>query len=167
MSILVGSRQKWDKFWVLSVAGFAILILVALSVPNLLRVRGTPEELHRYAAQPETFQRARSLIQSAATTAAPIAASAGESPASVTADRKIVRTSSVEMTVASPVEAAEKIRALVDGEWKTVASGTTVGHKKIDIFPPITATSVRLVVRASLGPVLIRNFDVFNGAVAK
>jgi len=57
-----------------------------------------------------------------------------------------------------------EIQALVDGEWKTVTSGTTVGHKKIDIFPAVTATGVRLVVKASLGPVLIRNFDVFNGA---
>ncbi len=60
-----------------------------------------------------------------------------------------------------------EIQARVDGQWRTVASGTTIGHKKIDIFPPVTATGVRMVVRASLGPVLIRNFDVFNGASAK
>ena len=57
-----------------------------------------------------------------------------------------------------------ELRAMVNGKWKTVASGSTIGHKKIDIFPAVTATGVSLVVKASLGPVQIRSFDVFNGA---
>lgn len=57
-----------------------------------------------------------------------------------------------------------EIQAQVDGQWKVLVSGTTIGHKKIDIFPAVTTTHLRLVIKASLGPVLIRNFDVFNGA---
>ena len=57
-----------------------------------------------------------------------------------------------------------EIQAQVDGQWKVLVAGTTIGHKKIDIFPTVTASRLRFVVRASLGPVLIRKFDVFNGA---
>ncbi len=57
-----------------------------------------------------------------------------------------------------------EIQAQVDGQWKTLVAGTTIGHKKIDIFPAVTASRLRFVVKASLGPVQIRNFDVFNGA---
>jgi alpha-L-fucosidase len=60
-----------------------------------------------------------------------------------------------------------EIQARVAGQWKTVASGTTIGHKKIDIFPPVTADVVRLEVKTSLGPVRIREFNVFNGAAPK
>ena len=57
-----------------------------------------------------------------------------------------------------------EIQAQVDGQWKTLVAGTTIGHKKIDIFPAVTTSRLRFVVKASLGPVQIRNFDVFNGA---
>ncbi len=60
-----------------------------------------------------------------------------------------------------------EIQGLVDGRWKTLVTGTTIGHKKIDIFPPVTATELRFIVKESLGPVLIQNFDIFNGAAAK
>lgn len=60
-----------------------------------------------------------------------------------------------------------EIRAMVDGQWKTLVNGTTIGHKKIDIFPAVTATSVRLIVTSSLGTVRIRGGNVYNGAAAK
>jgi alpha-L-fucosidase len=60
-----------------------------------------------------------------------------------------------------------EIRARVAGVSKIVARGTTIGHKKIDIFPPVTADSVTLMVNTSLGPVRIRGFNVYNGAAAK
>jgi alpha-L-fucosidase len=60
-----------------------------------------------------------------------------------------------------------EILARVAGAWKKVAGGTTIGHKKIDIFPPVTADIVQLVVKTSLGPVRIREFNVYNGAAAK
>lgn len=57
-----------------------------------------------------------------------------------------------------------EIQARVAGVEKIVAKGTTIGHKKIDIFPPVTADRVTLIVNASLGPVRIRGFNVYNGA---
>ena len=40
-----------------------------------------------------------------------------------------------------------------------------IGHKKIDIFPAVTATAVRLTLLDSNGPAQIREFQVYNGGV--
>jgi alpha-L-fucosidase len=54
---------------------------------------------------------------------------------------------------------------IMDGaKWKTVYSGTTIGHKKIDLFPRISTQHVRLnIVSASATP-RIREFQLFDGA---
>ena len=57
-----------------------------------------------------------------------------------------------------------EIQARIAGAWKTVARGTTVGHKKIELFAPVTASEVRFVVKASLGAARIREFNVYSGA---
>jgi alpha-L-fucosidase len=58
------------------------------------------------------------------------------------------------------------IDAKVDGKWKTVAEGETVGHKRIDQFAPVTATAVRFTVAKSIAePVVVRNLAVFNSAM--
>ena len=47
--------------------------------------------------------------------------------------------------------------------WRRIASGTTIGHKKIDIFPRVTAAIVRLrIISASDAPA-IREFRVYDG----
>ena len=47
--------------------------------------------------------------------------------------------------------------------WRTLAAGTTIGHKKIDVFPRTTARRVRLrIIDASAAP-LIRRFRVCDG----
>lgn len=48
-------------------------------------------------------------------------------------------------------------------EWKTVARGTTIGHKKIDLFDPVEAEAARLVVEAELAPARISEFNVYLG----
>jgi alpha-L-fucosidase len=50
------------------------------------------------------------------------------------------------------------------GEWREVARAQAIGHKKIDIFPLVTATVVRLRLLESSGPAQIREFQVYNGA---
>jgi alpha-L-fucosidase len=57
-----------------------------------------------------------------------------------------------------------EIQVLVEADWKTVATGTTVGHKKIDIFAPITGSKLRFSVKSSLGPVKLRSIDIYNGS---
>ena len=36
-----------------------------------------------------------------------------------------------------------RLEAWKDGDWKEVARGTTIGHKRLDRFPPVTARRVR------------------------
>jgi alpha-L-fucosidase len=56
-----------------------------------------------------------------------------------------------------------EIQARIDGEWKTIAQGSTIGHKKIDRFEPVTTDAVRFRCTESIGtPVILRNFAVFE-----
>lgn len=47
--------------------------------------------------------------------------------------------------------------------WQTLHAGTSVGHKKIDIFPPTTATRVRLRILAATDSPAIREFQLYDG----
>jgi len=59
------------------------------------------------------------------------------------------------------------VEALVSGSWKQVAHGYAIGHKKIDIFDPVTASGVRLKLLERSGRAEIREFGVFNGSDAR
>lgn len=48
-----------------------------------------------------------------------------------------------------------------EGEWKTIAKGTTVGHKKLDRFTHVTASKVRLTIQKSQASPLIHSFGIF------
>jgi alpha-L-fucosidase len=52
------------------------------------------------------------------------------------------------------------------GRWRQVAQAQAIGHKKIDIFPAVTATAIRLTLLDSSGPAQIREFQVYNGGIA-
>jgi len=55
------------------------------------------------------------------------------------------------------------IEAWDGGRWRPLATGTTIGHRKIDIFPRTTASRVRLrIVDAAEAP-QIRRFRVCDG----
>jgi alpha-L-fucosidase len=59
------------------------------------------------------------------------------------------------------------IQVMDGAKWKTVYSGTTIGHKKIDLFPRISTQHLRLnIVSASATP-RIREFQLFDGVPAK
>jgi len=50
-----------------------------------------------------------------------------------------------------------------DGQgWKRIVQGTTIGHKKLDRFPKVTARKARLIIAQSLGCPLIRTFGLYN-----
>jgi alpha-L-fucosidase len=58
-----------------------------------------------------------------------------------------------------------RIEARIDGDWKTVVEGQTVGHKRIDRIPPVTATALRFVCTQSIEePVRIRSFAAYDTA---
>ena len=52
----------------------------------------------------------------------------------------------------------------VGNDMRTIASGTTIGHKKIDIFPEITVDMLVFEVRAALGTPRLRRFNVYLGS---
>jgi len=54
-----------------------------------------------------------------------------------------------------------KLEALVEGEWIPVVEGTTIGHKRLDRFADVTATQVRLTVRALACPT-IQSFGIYR-----
>jgi alpha-L-fucosidase len=51
------------------------------------------------------------------------------------------------------------------GQWKSVAEGRAIGHKRIDQFPRVTTTRVRLNILSSAGEAEIREFQIFDSAV--
>jgi alpha-L-fucosidase len=52
-------------------------------------------------------------------------------------------------------------------KWKTVHSGTTIGHKKIDIFPPVSAQYVRFSILSAASTPRIREFQLFDESRSK
>ncbi|MCX7017309.1 MAG: alpha-L-fucosidase, partial [Candidatus Sumerlaeota bacterium] len=57
-----------------------------------------------------------------------------------------------------------EVQAGVDGEWKTVHRGTTLGERAAIEFDPVTAQRVRLnILRSTDGPT-IKEFQLFNPA---
>jgi alpha-L-fucosidase len=59
-----------------------------------------------------------------------------------------------------------RVEALVGKGWREICRGTSIGHKKIDPFPPVTASRVRLQVEQSSAEPLIRRFAAFRTAAA-
>ena len=51
----------------------------------------------------------------------------------------------------------------VGNEMRTLTTGTTVGHKKIDVFAPVTVDMLVFEVRAALGTPRLRRFNVYYG----
>ncbi|HET6180424.1 MAG TPA: alpha-L-fucosidase [Candidatus Sulfotelmatobacter sp.] len=48
--------------------------------------------------------------------------------------------------------------------WSTLVDGHPIGHKRIDRFPTVTTTRVRLNILSSSGEAHIREFQLFNSA---
>jgi alpha-L-fucosidase len=49
-----------------------------------------------------------------------------------------------------------------EGNWIAVAKGQAIGHKKIDHFPAVTVSRVRLNIQSSSAEAHIREFQVFD-----
>ncbi len=57
---------------------------------------------------------------------------------------------------------AFKVEALMGGEWKEVAKGTTIGYKRILCFPAVKATQVRFTITDAKSCPVISNIGIFN-----
>ena len=49
-----------------------------------------------------------------------------------------------------------------DGKWMAVVNGRAIGHKRIDSFPRVTASRIRLNILSSTAEAQVREFQVFN-----
>lgn len=54
------------------------------------------------------------------------------------------------------------VEANVNGNWVQVAKGESVGHKRIESFEAVNASSFRLIVNESLDTPIIRNFSIYS-----
>jgi alpha-L-fucosidase len=59
------------------------------------------------------------------------------------------------------------IEAWQNGAWKPLVHAQAIGHKKIDLFPPITAQRVRLNLISITGSAAIREFQLYDGSSTK
>ncbi len=94
---------------------------------------------------------------------------AGQLPASIEVDLGEPTAFDVVLTQEMIAEGqrveAYSVDALVDGEWKRVASGTTVGHKKLDRCGAFTATKVRWTIEKAMAQPLISAVGLFRTTV--
>lgn len=54
-----------------------------------------------------------------------------------------------------------EVEAMVNGNWQKICEGISVGHKRIQLFDKVTASSVRLTVTAASEKPLIKNFSAY------
>lgn len=59
-----------------------------------------------------------------------------------------------------------KVEGLISGEWKTIASGTTIGHRKLDRFPKVSASKVRFSITKSRACPVIRSVGIHLDTVS-
>jgi alpha-L-fucosidase len=74
------------------------------------------------------------------------------------------RTVTMEWLNAGQLVHRYRIEGFSGGSWKTLYSGTTIGHKKIDRFSRITASRVRLNILMAAAAPHIREFQLCDGA---
>jgi len=73
------------------------------------------------------------------------------------------RALTMEWLVAGQTVQKYAIQVMDGANWKTIYSGTTIGHKKIDLFSPVRAQHVRLKILSASGTPRIREFQLFDG----
>ncbi len=54
------------------------------------------------------------------------------------------------------------LTGMVNGAWQQLASGTAIGHKKIDRIAPVVVTRVRLRILEAVGTPEIKRFAVYG-----
>lgn len=114
MSTFVESIKNPDRLRVFGCGAALLLAIAAVSIPNLNRSRVASEEASKIAAYDAAMQlRDRDALSESLVNRSP--ASLPVSDQAATADRKIVRTIALEMTVSNPIESAERVQAFAAG----------------------------------------------------
>ena len=55
-----------------------------------------------------------------------------------------------------------KIEALINGQWKAIAKGTSIGHKRIEDFSAVTTNKLRISITASQGDPIFKSIAVYK-----
>jgi len=55
-----------------------------------------------------------------------------------------------------------KVEAFIDGEWKHLIDGTTIGHKVIRKFPVVKTSRIKLTIVKSKACPLISNVEFYR-----
>ncbi len=55
-----------------------------------------------------------------------------------------------------------EIEAMIQGVWRTIARGETIGRKRIQFFNPIKARRFKLIIRGAEGQTRVRSFSLFH-----
>ena len=152
MRAITASLKSAEKFGApLAIAGAIMLIAAAIALPNLNRSRLAANQSrsladlsHLYAsAEPEkqalTDSSMVSIPMSGPVAHTASAPADGATP-SATADRKIVRTGALELTVKSPTDAAEQIRRMAESMGGYLETAQIGGSKEI----PTADLSIRV-----------------------
>ncbi|MEA3006861.1 MAG: alpha-L-fucosidase, partial [Acidobacteriaceae bacterium] len=58
------------------------------------------------------------------------------------------------------------IEVWMGNAWKSVATGEAIGHEKMDRFPPVIASRIRLNILSSSQEAHIREFQIYGDASA-
>ena len=129
-------------------AGIGLLIVAAIATPNLLRSRlaanesadvatlrrmyesTRPQAARHSATAGASLQKERLIAEADSVVSSVASTRTAETDASATADRKLVRTAALELTVQSPADAAENIRHLAESLGGYLESAQIGGTKE-------------------------------------
>ena len=142
MSTIGLSWAQQNKILVAMPVLAGLLILAAICTPNLLRTRVPVEKAREYARKVDENQRFEKAGKNAigeTFLAAPSASTASSAP-----DRKIVQTSSVELTVQDPKDSYDKIRSFVEALGGYVESSEITGEQNVNATLTIRVPASRL-----------------------
>jgi len=119
-----------------------LLILAAICIPNLLRTRVPVEKAQEYVKQKDQNQRFELAGQRAIDST--LLAPPSESVSANVSDRKIIQTSSVELTVKDPKDSAAKVRALAADFGGYVEASEITGQENVYATLTIRVPGARL-----------------------
>jgi Domain of unknown function (DUF4349) len=143
MATITNISRPVEKLWIpVTIGGGLLFFLAAIATPNLYRSRMAADESARAAGVGGIYENTRqgnsqlpgdtlmSVAQVTPRAAGPAASASPETKNSAaTAGREIVRTSSLELSVKSPADAAEQIR-LIAGEMGGYVETAQIGGTK-------------------------------------
>ncbi len=72
-----------------------------------------------------------------------------------------------QVEIAEEIAHGERIRAyqidaVIDGQWKKICDGSSVGHKRIQLFDRVRTAELRLTISGSNGEPIVKSFSAYR-----